>query len=96
LKFSVAIFIIFSLAGCADYAKFTREYHQEIATKKATALMQRCTGYGFTPGTPDFSRCLMAADSNQRAIDAADDLSNQQLNQRRAQNYLKCGNVNGC
>jgi hypothetical protein len=96
LKFLGLIVIAFSLTGCAGYAKHSREYDQRIAREKATALMQRCTGYGFKPGTPDFSRCLMAADNNQRAIDAADDLANQQLNDRRTQNYLKCGNVFGC
>jgi hypothetical protein len=90
------IFIVFLLTGCADYVRHSREYDQKIRSAKATALMQRCSSYGFKPGTPDFSRCLMAADNNQRAIDAADDLSNQQLNARRTQNFIKCGNVFGC
>ena len=96
LKFLGIIVIAFSLTGCADYAKHSREYDQRIAREKATALMQRCTSYGIKLGTPDFSRCLMAADNNQRAIDAADNLANQQLNDQRTQNYLKCGNVFGC
>lgn len=94
MKSPILLFALFA-TGCADYARHSREYDQKIAREKAAALMQRCSGYGFKPGTPDFSRCLMAADNNQRAIDAADnDRSHQQT-----QKFIRCsgqGGIPGC
>ena len=96
LKLLGSICIAFTLAGCANYARHAQEYNQRIASERAAALMQRCSGYGFKPGTPDFSKCLMAADNNQRAIEASEDLADQQLNRQRTQDFIKCGDVFGC
>ncbi len=52
----VLLLAALSLAGCATDAE------QDAAA---------CNGYGFTPGTSDYGRCMMARDQQRRAAAAA-------------------------
>lgn len=53
---TAALLCVAILAGCAMP---NERWAQRIA--------QDCVGYGFTPGTPEYSNCLMVSDQSQKA-----------------------------
>lgn len=59
--------------GCAPPVNRAQSYAsaEEARANYTMAIKDRCATYGFTPGTTDFSNCMMQVDANAQAAQQA-------------------------
>ena len=81
------------LGGCISVEE--RERRQQLAAEHEQAQRQayrqrindRCASYGFRPGTPDFSNCVMQIDQGNRQMIRQQILQEESARQQRAMPY---------
>jgi len=81
-KAAQAAVLAAALSGCAEYEMQQQaaqaQARQQAQVNYVAGLRNRCAAYGYSPGTPEFSNCMMQVDQAQQAASQAD------LQQRRA------------
>jgi hypothetical protein len=84
------VLLLVSLTGC--YSAEERMRRRELAAQQEEANRQayrdavayRCQSYGFRPGTPDFSNCVMQIDQSNRTMLMQQMLQDESARQTRA------------
>lgn len=81
MRYVVVLFVL--VAGCATPEQ---QYAQQAADRAEyqRLLAQRCTSYGFTAGTLEFSNCVMQVDMSARNLLLQQSLQEESMRQERA------------
>jgi hypothetical protein len=90
---SAMLFSVLVLVGCISPEERERRLQaraeQEEAQRQAyrQGIQNRCASYGFRPGTPDFSNCVMQIDQGNRQMLMQQMLQDESARQQRAMPY---------
>ena len=67
-RFAIALVCVVS-TGCAQYEQQQFANQQQAHANYVASLQNRCSTYGYQPGTPDFANCMMASDQAAQQAD---------------------------